>query len=203
MLRVALSSRLTDGQPNADMKSEITTIDHDENSSPHAQEVEFALILARMINTVKQDPTQLRFTVYEFARSKLEDSISWADEEERKRLLGALEVAIKGVEQFSVRDDQSERLQPPEQSLPTGARSGAVSKQSGCSDSDRPRRLCRGPVEAGGSANCRARKETSNLVAELVCKWRSSGRRCRWCDLLVARVLGASARGAELPCLPR
>ena len=53
------------------MKPEIVTIDHDEESSPHAQEVEFALILARMINTAKQDPAQLRFTVYEFARSKL------------------------------------------------------------------------------------------------------------------------------------
>jgi hypothetical protein len=98
------------------MNPELATIDHDQTSSPHAQEVEFALILARMINTVKQDPAQLRFTVYEFARSKLEGSMSWADEDERKRLLGALEVAIKGVEQFSVRTDQSERLQVPDQS---------------------------------------------------------------------------------------
>jgi hypothetical protein len=103
------------------MKPEIATIDHDETDSPHAQEVEFALILARMINTVKQDPTQLRFTVYEFARSKLASDISWADEEERKRLLGALEVAITGVEKFSVRVDQSERLQAPEQSGTTVA----------------------------------------------------------------------------------
>jgi hypothetical protein len=108
------------------MKPEITTIDHAEINSPHAQEVEFALILARMINTVQQDPTQLRFTVYEFARSKLEDSISWADEEERKRLLGALEVAINGVEQFSVRDDQSPRLQPPEPSLPMALGAGPL-----------------------------------------------------------------------------
>jgi hypothetical protein len=75
------------------MKSEIVTIDHDEESSPHAQEVEFALILARMINTAQQDPAQLRFTVYEFARSKLASDITWADEEQRKRLLASLEVA--------------------------------------------------------------------------------------------------------------
>ena len=101
------------------MKPEIVTIDHDEESSPHAQEVEFALILARMINTAKQDPAQLRFTVYEFARSKLASDITWADEEQRKRLLASLEVAIKGVEQFSVRVDQGERLQAP-------VRSGAL-----------------------------------------------------------------------------
>src|SRR6266480_4625480 len=109
------------------MKPEIATVVNDESSSPHAQEVEFALILARMINRVKQDPTQLRFTVYEFARNKLENSISWADEEERKRLLGALEVAIKGVEQFSVRSDQTERLEGPEQSAPMALGSGTRS----------------------------------------------------------------------------
>src|ERR1035437_8043593 len=107
------------------MKPEIAIIDHDETSSPHAQEVEFALILARMINTVKQDPSQLRFTVYEYARSKLASDISWADEEERQRLLSALEVAIKGVEQFSVRVDQSERLQAPAQSGALALGSGA------------------------------------------------------------------------------
>jgi hypothetical protein len=101
------------------MKPEIVTIDHDEENSPHAQEVEFALILARMINTAKQDPAQLRFTVYEFARSKLASDITWADDEQRKHLLASLEVAIKGVEQFSARVDQSERLQAP-------VRSGAL-----------------------------------------------------------------------------
>ena len=100
------------------MNPELATIDHDQTSSPHAQEVEFALILARMINTVKQDPAQLRFTVYEFARSKLQGSVSWADEDERNRLLGALEIAIKGVEQFSIRTDQSEQLQVADQSTP-------------------------------------------------------------------------------------
>jgi hypothetical protein len=95
------------------MKPEIVTIDHDEESSPHAQEVEFALILARMIDTAKQDPAQLRFTVYEFARRKLASDITWADEEQRKRLLDSLEIAIKGVEQFSVRVDQNQRLLAP------------------------------------------------------------------------------------------
>jgi hypothetical protein len=93
------------------MKPEIIAIDRDE-SSPHAQEVEFALILARMIETAKHDPTQLRFAVYEFARNKLA-AISWADEAERERQLASLEIAIKGVEQFSQRVDQNDRLLGP------------------------------------------------------------------------------------------
>jgi len=97
------------------MKYEITTIDHDENSSPHTQEVEFALLLSHLITTVKQDPEQLRLTIYDFARTKLKNDLSWANEDERKRLLGALETAIRGVERFSLSSDRLERLQPPAQ----------------------------------------------------------------------------------------
>jgi hypothetical protein len=95
------------------MKSEITTIEHNELESPHAQEVEFALLLSRLINTVKQDPEQLRLTIYDFARTKLKNDLSWADESERQRLLGSLETAIRGVEKFSLRSDQLHALSPP------------------------------------------------------------------------------------------
>ena len=81
--------------------------------SPHAQEVEYALILSRMINTVKEDPSQMRLTIYEFARARLKLDTSWADEAERQRLADALETAIQGVEEFTVRRDAKERLQPP------------------------------------------------------------------------------------------
>jgi hypothetical protein len=97
------------------MKPEFPTIDQDKMVSPHAQEVEYALILSRMINTVKEDPAQLRLTIYEFARARLKTDTSWADEAEQKRLSAALETAIQGVEQFSARRDDKERLQPPNQ----------------------------------------------------------------------------------------
>jgi hypothetical protein len=100
-------------QPNAVMKPEFPTIDQDKMVSPHAQEVEFALILSRMINTVKEDPVQLRLSIYEFARAKLQIDTSWAEEAERERFSAALETAIQGVEQFSARRDEKERLQPP------------------------------------------------------------------------------------------
>jgi len=59
---------------------------------------------------VKEDPSQLRLAIYEFARARLEIDTSWADEIEPKALSAALETAIQGVEQFSVRQDEQERL---------------------------------------------------------------------------------------------
>lgn len=95
------------------MKPEITKIEDKESEFPHAQEIEFALLLSKMINTVKQDPAQLRLTVYQFARAKLTNELSWANQTERERLLGSLETAIRGVERFSVRTDQRQGLPPP------------------------------------------------------------------------------------------
>lgn len=77
-------------------------------------EVEFALTLSRMIGTVTDDPAQMRIVIYEFARAKLAKEIPWADDQERERLLRALETAIRGVEDFSVRRDEKGRL-PPDQ----------------------------------------------------------------------------------------
>jgi hypothetical protein len=88
------------------MKSELPKLDQDRMVSPHAQEVEFALILSRMINTAKEDPSQLRLAIYEFARDRLKIDTSWADEAERERLSVALETAIKGVEEFSARREE-------------------------------------------------------------------------------------------------
>ena len=95
------------------MNPEFPRIDQDKTVSPHAQEVEFALILSRMISTVKEDPAQLRLAIYEFARARLTMDTSWADEHERERLSTALETAIQGVEQFSARRVERESLQPP------------------------------------------------------------------------------------------
>jgi hypothetical protein len=93
------------------MKPEFPTIDQDKMVSPHAQEVECALILSQMINTVKEDPSQMRLAIYEFARARLKIDMSRAEEAERTRLSVALERAIDGVEEFSVRQDEKERLQ--------------------------------------------------------------------------------------------
>lgn len=98
------------------MKSEKSAVEMEPGDPAPMQEVEFALILARMIDAVKADPVQLRTAVYEFARSKLNNEMSWADEGEQERIRQSLETAIKGVEDFSVRRDEKDRL-PPRPSL--------------------------------------------------------------------------------------
>jgi hypothetical protein len=95
------------------MKPEFPRADQERRVSAHAQEVEYALIVQRMINVVKDDPAQMRLTIYEFARARLKIDTSGIDETERQRLLIALETAIQGVEQFSLRQEP-EHLPPPQ-----------------------------------------------------------------------------------------
>jgi hypothetical protein len=102
------------------MNPELPSVEQDGMVSPHAREVEYALILSRMIDIVKGDPSQIRLAIYEFARARLKLDTSWADEAERKQLSAALETAIQGVEQFSVRQDEQQRLRPSAPSVQIG-----------------------------------------------------------------------------------
>jgi hypothetical protein len=112
------------------MKPEFPEIDQDKMVSPPGQEIEFALILSRMINTVKEDPSQMRLAIYEFARARLKLDASWAEEPERKRLSAALETAIQGVEQFSTRHGDKDLLQPPPPSAQIGLGPSSVEAPS-------------------------------------------------------------------------
>src|SRR4051812_48880305 len=65
-------------------------------------EVEFALVLSRIIASVDSDPEQLRQTIYDLARYKLRDQLEQAgSSEQNHKSIKALEVAIQGVEAFS------------------------------------------------------------------------------------------------------
>ncbi|WP_244485721.1 hypothetical protein [Bradyrhizobium tropiciagri] len=79
--------------------------------SPAHPEVEFALVLARTIESVRSDPQQLRSAVYELARQKLQQ-LSHEDPGEKARLMRALEVAIEGIEAHT-RDDLVETFSVP------------------------------------------------------------------------------------------
>jgi hypothetical protein len=68
-------------------------------------EVEFALVINRMIESIKTDPEHLRATVYELARHKLKEQ--FGAEPDIERLSDALEVAIGGVEAFSINKDHT------------------------------------------------------------------------------------------------
>jgi hypothetical protein len=99
-------------QPDKIANSELVKRDQDKAVAPHAQEIEYALILQRMINLVNEDPEEMRVAIYQLARARLKADASWADEVEQERLANALETAIKGVEKFSVTRNERERLQP-------------------------------------------------------------------------------------------
>jgi hypothetical protein len=66
-----------------------------------------------MISSVSADPKQLRTTVYELARHKLDEQIADEVPDEKNRLADALEVAIQGVETHFDRLE-SRSLGPPD-----------------------------------------------------------------------------------------
>lgn len=82
--------------------------DH-EPAEQASNEVQFALVIARMIDTVNNNPEHLRQVVYDLARYKLQEQFTQSDANDVKRAQRALEAAIQGVEQFS----QQQRVPPP------------------------------------------------------------------------------------------
>ena len=87
-------------------------------SSP---EIDFSLVLARMIQSMREDPAQLRNSIYELARIKLQQE-AWRRSPpmnilEMRRLMLALETAIERVETISVQEDELRRLLVPIRSL--------------------------------------------------------------------------------------
>ena len=66
-----------------------------------SREIEFALMLSRVIDSVESNPEFLRATVYELARHKLKEEFG---SEDRGDLSKSLETAIASVEAFSKKD---------------------------------------------------------------------------------------------------
>jgi hypothetical protein len=87
-----------------------TSVIPQDGAATTANEVEFALVLARMIDSVRHDPEQLRGAIYELARHKLQEQFTHADAGEIQQTKNALEVAIRGVEVFFKKDEQGDRL---------------------------------------------------------------------------------------------
>jgi hypothetical protein len=75
--------------------------DNHDRSEPASAEVQFALVIARMIDTVRNSPADMRQAVYDLARYKLQEQFTYADAKDIKRTKQALETAIRGVEEFS------------------------------------------------------------------------------------------------------
>jgi hypothetical protein len=85
--------------------------DHLATATP---EVDFALVLARVIDDANQDPAELRRSIYELARIKLQRE-AWREDPpldagQMRRLTKALETAIERVEAFSSQRDEARVL---------------------------------------------------------------------------------------------
>ena len=88
-----------------------------------ANQVQFALVISRMLDTVKDDPEARRQMVYDLARYKLQEQFTYADAKNIDQMKRALEVAIGEVEKFSREEAPLERL-PSQQLTSSKATSG-------------------------------------------------------------------------------
>lgn len=83
------------------MDSEIARSDGGDTTPDSSREVEFALMLSRVIDSVSNNPDYLRATIYELARHKLKEEFGSESPADVRQLSRSLETAIKGVEAFN------------------------------------------------------------------------------------------------------
>ena len=83
------------------MAPEIVRPDGGDATPDPSREVEFALMLSRVIDLVEKNPEFLRATVYELARHKLKEEFTSESFGDIRNLSKSLETAIAGVEAFS------------------------------------------------------------------------------------------------------
>ena len=87
------------------MAPEIVRPDGGDATPDPSREVEFALMLSRVIDLVEKNPEFLRATVYELARHKLKEEFTSESFGDIRNLSKSLETAIAGVEAFSKKKD--------------------------------------------------------------------------------------------------
>ena len=87
------------------MAPEIVRPDGGDAAPDPSREVEFALMLSRVIDSVEKNPEFLRATVYELARHKLKEEFTSESFGDIRNLSKSLETAIAGVEAFSKKKD--------------------------------------------------------------------------------------------------
>ena len=85
--------------------TDVLKVEQHQQPGQPLPEVEFALIISRTIDALKNDPALLRSSVYELARTTLSKDLSDGDPGQTQRLAQALESAIRGVEDFAVRQE--------------------------------------------------------------------------------------------------
>lgn len=86
------------------MAAEIVRAEDEQATPDTSREVEFALMLSRVIDSVENNPEFLRATVYELARHKLKEEFASESFGDLRKLSKSLEVAIAGVEAFNKKE---------------------------------------------------------------------------------------------------
>jgi hypothetical protein len=94
------------------MGPEIVRPDSDDAAPTAAREVEFALMLSHLINSVRKNPEYLRATIYELARHKLKEQYESESFADVRKLSKSLEIAIQGVEAFNKKKEATEAALP-------------------------------------------------------------------------------------------
>ena len=87
------------------MAPEIVRAEGGEAVPDTSREVEFALMLSRVIDSVEKNPEFLRATVYELARHKLKEEFASESFGDLRKLSKSLETAIAGVEAFNKKEE--------------------------------------------------------------------------------------------------
>lgn len=87
------------------MTPEIVRAEGGETALDTSREVEFALMLSRVIDSVEKNPEFLRATVYELARHKLKQEFASEGFGDLRKLSKSLEIAIAGVEAFNKKEE--------------------------------------------------------------------------------------------------
>jgi hypothetical protein len=80
---------------------------------PASAEVQFALVIARMIDSVGNNPADMRQAIYDLARYKLQEQFTHDDTTIIRRTEQALENAIRAVEAFSKQHVSIPAMAPP------------------------------------------------------------------------------------------
>lgn len=87
------------------MAPEIVRAEGGDTAPDTSREVEFALMLSRVIDSVEKNPEFLRATVYELARHKLKEEFASESFGDLRKLSKSLETAIAGVEAFNKKEE--------------------------------------------------------------------------------------------------
>ena len=95
---------------SCELTSDVLHTSKLDDAVANSLEIDFALVLARTIDSIKDDPSLLRNMVYELARSKLL-TLGWEQKPrirtlELRRLLLSFETAVQHVERRASREDE-------------------------------------------------------------------------------------------------